>query len=307
MGGWGVLHAERATPYGGNRDMSTPAMIFSTFGLYRILIYRIFAIGPWSLEDSKLLPSYTQPSTTMAYLEVDHVTKRYSEHTALNEVSLSAHEGRIFGLLGPNGAGKSSLIRIINRITAPDSGEVRLEGHPLREEDLFHIGYLPEERGLYPKMKVGEQAIYLARLKGLSKSDAQQRVKEWFERLEITSWWDKRVEELSKGMQQKVQFVTTVVHEPRLLIFDEPFSGFDPVNAEVLKREILALKAKGTTLMLSTHNMQSVEELCDDITLINRAEVVLSGQTAREYAEHTALIPHVSSMRERSPLPTYLI
>ena len=230
---------------------------------------------------------------TMAYLEVDHVTKRYSEHTALNEVSLSAHEGRIFGLLGPNGAGKSSLIRVINRITAPDSGEVRLEGRPLQEEDLFHIGYLPEERGLYPKMKVGEQAIYLARLKGLSKSDAQQRVKEWFERLEITSWWDKRVEELSKGMQQKVQFVTTVVHEPRLLIFDEPFSGFDPVNAEVLKREILALKAKGTTLMLSTHNMQSVEELCDDITLINRAEVVLSGQTAeirRAHGSHTARV-----------------
>ena len=215
----------------------------------------------------------------MAYLEVDHVTKRYSEHTALNEVSLSAHEGRIFGLLGPNGAGKSSLIRVINRITAPDSGEVRLEGRPLREEDLFHIGYLPEERGLYPKMKVGEQAIYLARLKGLSKADAQQRVKEWFERLEITSWWDKRVEELSKGMQQKVQFVTTVVHEPRLLIFDEPFSGFDPVNAEVLKREILALKAKGTTLMLSTHNMQSVEELCDDIVLINQGQIVLRGQT----------------------------
>ena len=217
----------------------------------------------------------------MAYLEVDHVNKHYSGHTALDDVSLSAHEGRIFGLLGPNGAGKSSLIRIINRITAPDSGEVRLEGKPLEKKDLAHIGYLPEERGLYPKMKVGEQAIYLARLKGLSKQDAQLRVREWFERLEITTWWDKRVEELSKGMQQKIQFVT------------EPFSGFDPVNAEVLKREILALKQRGATLILSTHNMQSVEELCDDIALINRAQVVLSGQTdqvRRAHGSNTARI-----------------
>lgn len=235
----------------------------------------------------------------MAYLEVDHVSKHYSGHTALEDVSLSAHEGRIFGLLGPNGAGKSSLIRIINRITAPDRGEVRLEGKPLSKEDLVHIGYLPEERGLYPKMKVGEQAIYLARLKGLSKRDAQLRVKEWFERLEITSWWDKRVEELSKGMQQKIQFITTVVHEPRLLIFDEPFSGFDPVNAEVLKREILALKQRGATLILSTHNMQSVEELCDDIALINRAQVVLSGQTdqvRRAHGSNTARIVYEGTL-----------
>ena len=229
----------------------------------------------------------------MAYLEVDHVSKHYSGHTALDDVSLSAHEGRIFGLLGPNGAGKSSLIRIINRITAPDSGEVRLEGKPLEKKDLAHIGYLPEERGLYPKMKVGEQAIYLARLKGLSKQDAQLRVREWFERLEITTWWDKRVEELSKGMQQKIQFVTTVVHEPRLLIFDEPFSGFDPVNAETLKQEILRLRDNGTTLILSTHNMQSVEELCDSITLIDHARVVLAGRTEevrRAHSKGTALI-----------------
>lgn len=215
----------------------------------------------------------------MAYLEVDNVIKRYSGHTALNGVSLQAHQGRIFGLLGPNGAGKSSLIRIINRITAPDSGEVRLEGHPITDQDLSNIGYLPEERGLYPKMMVGEQAVYLARLKGLSKAEAECRVRQWFERLEIMPWWKKRVEELSKGMQQKVQFITTVLHEPKLLIFDEPFSGFDPVNAELLKREILELKAQGTTLILSTHNMQSVEELCDDIVLINQGQIVLRGQT----------------------------
>ena len=215
----------------------------------------------------------------MPYLEVKDVSKHYATHTALDQVSLQVEEGQIFGLLGPNGAGKSSLIRIINRITAPDSGEVLLEGKPIQESDLRHIGYLPEERGLYPKMKVGEQAIYLSRLKGLTKQEAEKRVRKWFEHLDILPWWGKKVEELSKGMQQKVQFICTVIHEPKLLIFDEPFSGFDPVNAETLKQEILRLRDSGTTLILSTHNMQSVEELCDSITLIDRSHVVLSGRT----------------------------
>lgn len=229
----------------------------------------------------------------MPYLEVKEVSKHYATHTALDRVSLQVEEGQIFGLLGPNGAGKSSLIRIINRITAPDSGQVLLEGKPIRESDLRHIGYLPEERGLYPKMKVGEQAIYLSRLKGLTKQEAEGRVRKWFEHLDILPWWEKKVEELSKGMQQKVQFICTVIHEPKLLIFDEPFSGFDPVNAETLKQEILRLRDNGTTLILSTHNMQSVEELCDDIALIDRAEVVLSGQTAeirRAHGSHTARV-----------------
>ena len=235
----------------------------------------------------------------MAYLEVDNVIKRYSGHTALNGVSLQAHQGRIFGLLGPNGAGKSSLIRIINRITAPDSGEVRLEGHPITESDLSSIGYLPEERGLYPKMMVGEQAVYLARLKGLSKAEAECRVRQWFERLEIMPWWKKRVEELSKGMQQKVQFIITVVHRPALLIFDEPFSGFDPVNAEQLKREMLRLKAEGRTLIFSTHNMASVEEVCDEIALIDHSRVVLSGnvhEVRERYKEHLFEVEYVGAI-----------
>lgn len=215
----------------------------------------------------------------MPYLEVKDVSKHYATHTALDQVSLQVEEGQIFGLLGPNGAGKSSLIRIINRITAPDSGEVLLEGKPIQESDLRHIGYLPEERGLYPKMKVGEQAIYLSRLKGLTKQEAEKRVRKWFEHLDILPWWGKKVEELSKGMQQKVQFICTIIHEPKLLIFDEPFSGFDPVNAETLKQEILRLRDSGTTLILSTHNMQSVEELCDDIVLINQGHIILRGQT----------------------------
>ena len=217
----------------------------------------------------------------MPYLEVKDVSKHYATHTALDQVSLQVEEGQIFGLLGPNGAGKSSLIRIINRITAPDSGEVLLEGKPIQESDLRHIGYLPEERGLYPKMKVGEQAIYLSRLKGLTKQEAEKRVRKWFEHLDILPWWGKKVEELSKWMQQKVQFICTVIHEPKLLIFDEPFSGFDPVNAETLKQEILRLRDSGTTLILSTHNMQSVEELCDSITLIDRSHVVTPEELAR--------------------------
>ena len=211
-------------------------------------------------------------------LEVRNVTKRYSAHLALDRVSLRVPKGQIFGLLGPNGAGKTTLIRIINRITAPDSGEVFFDGHLSRPEDVARIGYLLEERGLYKKMKVGDEALYLAQLKGLSAREARTRLQEWFERFDILSWWNRRVEELSKGMQQKLQFIITVVHRPDLLIFDEPFSGFDPVNAELLKQEILALKEQGHTIIFSTHNMASVEELCDHIALINHAEVVLSGR-----------------------------
>lgn len=213
----------------------------------------------------------------MDILRVDHVTKRYAAHTALDDVSLSIPEGCVYGLLGPNGAGKTTLIRIINRITAPDSGTVYLHGRPMVSEDVFRIGYLPEERGLYKKMKVGEQAIYFAQLKGLSRSEATARLKVWFEKFGITSWWNKRVEELSKGMAQKVQFIVTILHEPELLIFDEPFSGFDPINANLLKEEILALRDKGATVIFSTHNMSSVEEICDHITLINKSHNILSG------------------------------
>ncbi len=183
------------------------------------------------------------------FLETRDVVKRYADHTALNGVSIQVPEGKVFGLLGPNGAGKTTLIRIINRITAPDAGEVYFDGRLSRPDDIYRIGYLPEERGLYKKMKVGEQAIYLAQLKGLSRQDATTRLKQWFDKFEITSWWNKKLEELSKGMQQKVQFIITVLHEPQLLIFDEPFSGFDPVNAELLKREILELKQKGHTII----------------------------------------------------------
>ena len=218
------------------------------------------------------------------FLEVNNVVKRYAAHTALNGVSIRVPKGQVFGLLGPNGAGKTTLIRIINRITAPDSGNVRFDGHSFRAEDVMQIGYLPEERGLYKKMKVGEQAIYLAQLKGLSKAEAKRRLTQWFEKFDIMPWWDKKLEELSKGMQQKVQFIITVLHEPPLLIFDEPFSGFDPVNAEMLKREILEFRDKGHTIIFSTHNMASVEEICDHIALINHSQVVLNGavQTVRE-------------------------
>jgi ABC-2 type transport system ATP-binding protein len=192
----------------------------------------------------------------------------------------------VFGLLGPNGAGKTTLIRIINHIIRPDGGTLLFDGHPMTDADVMQIGYLPEERGLYKKMRVGEQAIYLARLKGLDKDTATQRLRQWFDRLEITDWWNRRVEELSKGMQQKVQFVVTVLHNPQLLIFDEPFSGFDPVNADILKREILRLKGQGATVIFSTHNMPSAEELCDDIALIDHAQVVLSGSLADIKASH---------------------
>ena len=218
-----------------------------------------------------------------------NITKRYASHLALDDLSLSVPEGSVYGLLGPNGAGKTTLIRIINRITAPDSGTVLFEGHPLAPGDIYNIGYLPEERGLYKKMKVGEQAIYFARLKGLSRHEAILRLKVWFEKFGISGWWDKKVEELSKGMAQKVQFIVTVLHEPRLFIFDEPFSGFDPVNANLLKEEILELRKKGSTIIFSTHNMASVEEICDHITLINRSRNILTGpleEVRRSYGEN---------------------
>jgi ABC-2 type transport system ATP-binding protein len=196
---------------------------------------------------------------------------------ALNDVSISVPKGSIFGLLGPNGAGKTSLIRIINQITAPDNGKIIFDGEPLRPSHVHDIGYLPEERGLYKKMKVGEQALYLARLKGMSKTEATEKLKKWFARFEIQDWWNKKVEELSKGMAQKVQFITTVLHEPKFLILDEPFSGFDPINANLIKGELLRLRDEGATIMLSTHNMGSVEEICSDIALINNASVVLEG------------------------------
>ncbi|HIY68212.1 MAG TPA: ATP-binding cassette domain-containing protein [Candidatus Alistipes intestinigallinarum] len=227
-------------------------------------------------------------------LTVEHVTKQYAAHTALNDVSLTIPEGSVYGLLGPNGAGKTTLIRIINRITAPDSGRVLFDGHEIAPEDVYRIGYLPEERGLYKKMKVGEQALFFARLKGLSRRDAMARLKEWFEKFGIQSWWDKKVEELSKGMAQKVQFIVTVLHEPRLLIFDEPFSGFDPINANLLKEEILALRDKGATVIFSTHNMSSVEEICDHITLINKSRNILSGRVDDIRRRHGANIFEVA-------------
>ena len=213
----------------------------------------------------------------MNILQIENVTKRYSKHTALDNVSLEVPRGSIYGLLGPNGAGKTTLIRVINRITLPDNGRVIFDGKPITDEDIYHIGYLPEERGLYKKMKVGEQAIFFARLKGLSRHEALTRLKQWFVRLGIESWWDKKVEDLSKGMAQKVQFITTVLHNPKLLIFDEPFSGFDPINANILKQEILRLRDEGATVIFSTHNMASVEEICDHITLINKSHNILSG------------------------------
>ncbi len=213
----------------------------------------------------------------MIYLEAKNIVKQYAGHKALDGVSLQVPKGCIYGLLGTNGAGKTTIIRIINRITAPDSGEILINGKPSQASDIFGIGYLPEERGLYKKMKVGEHAVFLAQLKGLSKRDAEEKISFWFDKFDISSWRYKKVEELSKGMQQKVQFITTVIHDPELLILDEPFSGFDPVNAELLKSEILELKAKGKTIILSTHNMESVEALCDEITLINKSQAVLQG------------------------------
>ncbi|MBO7133832.1 MAG: ATP-binding cassette domain-containing protein [Bacteroidales bacterium] len=220
-------------------------------------------------------------------LVAENVVKNYSGHLALDKVSISVPEGCIFGLLGPNGAGKTTLIRIINQITAPDEGTVFINGEKLAGKHIPQIGYLPEERGLYKKMAVGEQALYLCQLKGMKKADALRELKKWFEKFEIENWWNKKVEELSKGMQQKVQFITTILHKPKLLIFDEPFSGFDPINANLLKQEILELKKNGSTIIFSTHNMSSVEEICDYIALINKSKKILEGEVnaiRRDYA-----------------------
>ena len=225
----------------------------------------------------------------MSIITCRNVTKRYGNFTALNNVSLEIPEGKIFGLLGPNGAGKTTLIRMLNQITRPDEGEILFKGEPLKETDVERIGYLPEERGLYKKMKVGEQALYLARLKGIDKTEAVERLKEWFVKFGIQAWWNKKIEELSKGMAQKVQFITTVLHRPQLMILDEPFSGFDPVNVNLIRNEILRMRDEGTTIILSTHNMESVEELCDNIALINRSNLIVTGNTAeirREYGKN---------------------
>ena len=222
-------------------------------------------------------------------LQCKNITKRFGDFTAIQDINLEIPEGKIFGLLGPNGAGKTTLIRIINRITIPTSGSVWYNGVPMTDEMVRSIGYLPEERGLYKKMKVGEQCLYLARLRGMTTAEATEELKKWFVRFGIQNWWNKKVEELSKGMAQKVQFITTVLHRPRLLILDEPFSGFDPVNAQLIRNEILRLKDEGATIILSTHNMESVEELCDEIALINRSKVVVSGQTdaiRRQYGDN---------------------
>jgi len=236
-------------------------------------------------------------------LEARNLVKAYSSHLALNDVSLKVSEQQVYGLLGPNGAGKTTLIRIINNITAPDNGSVLWQGRPMKASDIAQIGYLPEERGLYKKMKVGEQALYLARLKGLSKNDAKIRLKYWFEKFDIESWSNKKLEELSKGMQQKVQFIITILHEPKLLIFDEPFSGFDPVNTQLLKEEILNLRSKGATVLLSTHNMASVEEICDEITLIDQSRVVLEGnvkEIRQQYANGIyRLVVNITEQKEQ--------
>ena len=241
----------------------------------------------------------------MEIISCKNITKKFGNFTALNNVSLEIPKGKIFGLLGPNGAGKTTLIRIINQITLPDSGELLFNGEPIKPSAVEHIGYLPEERGLYKKMKVGEQAIYLAKLKGMTTRQATAELKEWFVKFRIQGWWDKKVEELSKGMAQKIQFITTVMHKPQLLILDEPFSGFDPVNVNLIRNEILALKEAGTTIILSTHNMESVEELCDNIALINKANLVVSGgvdEIRRQYGNN-----HVEVIyRGTNPIDTAL-
>ena len=230
----------------------------------------------------------------MDLIKIENITKRYSGHTALDNVSLSIPEGSIYGLLGPNGAGKTTLLRIINRIITPDSGRVLLGGREMAADDVAHIGYMPEERGLYKKMKLGEQAVFFARVKGLSRKEATQKAKQWFEKFGIEDWWDKKIGDLSKGMAQKVQFIVTVLHEPKLLIFDEPFSGFDPINANLLKEEILALRDKGATIIFSTHNMSSVEEVCDHITLIDKSRNILSGNVEEIRHSHGSNIFEIS-------------
>ena len=241
----------------------------------------------------------------MAIIEVKNVTQTFGPKVALDKLSLDIPEGKIFGLLGPNGAGKSTLIRIINRITLASEGEVYFQGHPITEEDVSRIGYLREERGLYRKMKVGDQCMYLAQLKGMSSREAAVELKKWFVRFEIQDWWNKKVEELSKGMAQKVQFITTIVHRPSLMILDEPFSGFDPVNAELIRKEILRLKEDGATIILSTHNMESVEALCENIALINKGKLVVAGGTddiRRQHGEDNVEIEYTDAFMERKQL-----
>ena len=238
----------------------------------------------------------------MDLIRIENITKRYSGHTALDDVSLAIPEGSIYGLLGPNGAGKTTLLRIINRIIAPDSGRVLLNGKEITADEIGHIGYMPEERGLYKKMKLGEQAVFFARIKGLSHREATQKARMWFDKFGIQDWWDKKVGDLSKGMAQKVQFIVTVLHEPKLLIFDEPFSGFDPINANLLKEEILALRDKGATIIFSTHNMSSVEELCDHITLINKSRNILSGNVEEIRHSHGTGIFEISYLGNESEL-----
>ena len=238
----------------------------------------------------------------MALLKAENINKNYSGYQALTDVNLSIEQGKVFGLLGPNGAGKTTFIRIINQITAPDSGSILLNGKPLKAKDIYRIGYLPEERGLYPKMKVGEQAIYLAQLKGLDKHTAMQRLKPWFEKFDLMPWWNKKLSELSKGMQQKVQFITTVLHEPELLIFDEPFSGFDPINTNLLKQEILNLRDKGATIIFSTHNMASVEEVCDDIALFNKSKKIIEGNVQEIRRSHRSNLYNISYVGEMNSM-----
>ncbi len=233
-------------------------------------------------------------------LEIKNIVKQYANHRALDNVSITIPKGEIFGLLGPNGAGKTSLIRIINQITAPDAGEILFEGKHLNESHIYRIGYLPEERGLYKKMKVGDHLLYLARLKGLSKADAMDKLKEWFIKFDIKSWWDKPVEDLSKGMQQKIQFVATILHKPDLIILDEPFSGFDPINANIIKDEILSLKENGSTIIFSTHRMESVEELCDHVALINKSEKVLDGskkELKEKFKDNTFTVKYTGELK----------
>ena len=246
----------------------------------------------------------------MELIKCIDVCKSFGEKTALDKVSVDIPKGKIFGLLGPNGAGKTTLIRIINRITIPSSGAVLFDGRPITQDDVEKIGYLPEERGLYRKMKVGEQAMYLAQLKGMRYNDALSELKKWFVRFGIESWWNKKVEELSKGMAQKVQFITTVVHRPSLLILDEPFSGFDPVNAQVIREEILRLRDEGATIVLSTHNMESVEELCDNIALINKSHVVISGgvdDIRRKYGNNNVELVYTSDIPLKSVHGVYSV
>lgn len=237
-------------------------------------------------------------------LRVNNIVKQYATHRALDDVSLTVEQGKIFGLLGPNGAGKTSLIRIITQITAPDSGEVIFNGSRLNASHISQIGYLPEERGLYKKMEIGEQVLYLAKLKGLSTAEATKRVKYWFEKLEMGSWWNKKVEDLSKGMQQKVQFVATILHQPELIILDEPFSGFDPVNADIIKNEILELNKQGATFIFSTHRMESVEELCDNIALIHRSKKILDGSVPdikEKYRDNTYWVEYDGTYDTKTP------